>query len=470
MSFSCGLALSVEAATQNDAGGWDALMHEADVASTKHDLTATAGFYRQALVASQRFDPCDERRATTLESLGKVLLRSQQYSQSEDSFKQLLAMRLQCLPQNDGRVAVALQHLGEANIGLRRLDRAELFYRREIQILEKTFGPEDRVMALPLEKLASCLSMQGKLAEGKQVYSRVLAIRTSLMGPDSPGLVFTLNSYTEYCLRLGQFKDAEKTASQSLSIVETNFGNKSDKCVEPLLLLSHALMDAKNYAESEKLIEKALSIARPKLDEVTRNGCLSKQALIECCDNQDKFEKASAILIDLVHDWQKIDSGRNGLYQFIDQRGQKLLKLKRYKESRECYKLVMEVDKNMPFDVKASFLHGLAMNNICLGNYAEAEANYKHLMQLHEGRPETDLADRLIVLGYIYCNERKLAEAEDCFKKARPLLDARLEPMVEYNWYKCNILMLHLAGRTKEEKALEQRQKEFGKKHPEAVF
>ncbi|KAK7485121.1 hypothetical protein BaRGS_00023661 [Batillaria attramentaria] len=153
-------------------------------------------------------------RATLLYHTGLLRLRLAEYSRSESSLRQSLALRLQWHGQYHPEVAdvlLALARLLNTPAYTRQFEQPEVegLYRRALVVSERCLGSKDLQVSQILLELGEVVASEGSqqaLAEARDLLQRSLDMRTTMLGADDVGTRAARQSVrkVEVALQLGQ--------------------------------------------------------------------------------------------------------------------------------------------------------------------------------------------------------------------------------------------------------------------------
>lgn len=129
-------------------------------------------------------DPLDV--AVSLGQLGNLCMAQDDYARAETYYQRVLDIREKALPRDHPDIALTLDSLGVTYYHEGRYDLAEPCFRRAVAIREKRLPPGHPDLDASLNNLAYCLKAEGKNAESAEAFERCIEVRSRRLGPDHP--------------------------------------------------------------------------------------------------------------------------------------------------------------------------------------------------------------------------------------------------------------------------------------------
>lgn len=151
----------------------------------------------------------------TLENLGEIRLRMQDFPGSESYFLKAYHIKVAALGPQHIAVAQTVNNLARLYYQGGNFEKAELFGRQCIELQEKLLGPEDGNLACSIHNLATLYHMQKKFELAEPLYKRSLDIKRKAFGPDHPETTRLLKSYADLMRNTNRLNEADELDSMA---------------------------------------------------------------------------------------------------------------------------------------------------------------------------------------------------------------------------------------------------------------
>lgn len=121
---------------------------------------------------------------------------------------------------NDLRLAASLNNLGVLYVKQQQYERADELYLRALAIRRTVLGDAHPQVAQSLANRAYLLQLRGDQEEAETLYRRAIAITEGSLGPQHPSLLSTLDNYAELLRGLDRGVEAEGLEARARAIRE----------------------------------------------------------------------------------------------------------------------------------------------------------------------------------------------------------------------------------------------------------
>lgn len=204
-------AMSQDEATQL----WLNLKSMADNYLASNNLGEAEKLWLEGLALLAPFGERNPNYCLTLENLGEIRLRMQDFPGSENYFLKAYHIKVAALGQNHVAVAQTVNNLARLYYQGGHFEKAELFGRQCIEMQEKLFGPEDGNLGCSVHNLATLYHMQKKFDLAEPMYKKSLEIKRKAFGPDHPETTRLLKSYADLMRNMNRLNEADELDSMA---------------------------------------------------------------------------------------------------------------------------------------------------------------------------------------------------------------------------------------------------------------
>jgi tetratricopeptide (TPR) repeat protein len=307
-----------------------------------------------------------------------------------------------------------------------------------LKIREKVLGPEHRATLSSRNNVAKSLGDLGRFSEAIPHLREVLKMREKLLGPDHDATLITMGNLGEELAQAGEYSEGEPLTRRACNglapILGPAHGTTLNYCANVVLILAVQDKDVEAEAEAReivKLTDKSLGSERQNWRDLL-GGVLDKQGKHKEAEVQSRQalrlnEKAYGIdgsetrvnRGNLARNlWYQ---GRNAeaetLLRELIRANEKALGARVYLLKNNVTARVDELDTLTPLQCRTLFANTLRDQ----GKYAEAEAEYKEVIQLEEnvlGPEHRDTLNACYNLAYQLGQEGKREQAKALAKRA----------------------------------------------------
>ena len=240
--------------------------------------------------------------APSLDNLGNVVLRNDDYSGARAHFERSLEIREASLGPDHPDVAETLNHLGWALYSMGEFDASRELYDRGLRIREAAFGPAHPKFASSLNNIAVLLKNLGDYAAAAPLYERALEIYDAAWAEAHPDVAATLNNYAILLKSRGDYPAARPMYERALRILEQVAGPEHPRVAVALNNLAALDGEIGDYSAATAMHNRALEIfeTSPSLESRWVASTLNNLATV-AADQGDRdkaralFERALAL-------------------------------------------------------------------------------------------------------------------------------------------------------------------------------
>ncbi len=412
-------------------------------------------------------------------AFARVLLKEDGKAiEAEKRIRPVIEVRARVLGPEHRETLASRRVLARSLLEQPKYVEAEKEFREILKLDENVFGPEDPQTLLSAYDVTWAMIGAGS-PEGLVERQRVLKLSEKVLGPEDPdtpkareGVAGTLGDW-------GQFSEAASQTGELVKAMEKVFGPEDDNTINSLYNLAVDLACEDKYAEAEGIFRRVIKIREKRLGPTDEYTLLSRTTMASILAAQDKTSEAEAELREIVKISDKtVGAERSGwardaLSVVLDKQGRHT---EAEVEIRQALRLNEKTQGPDSFDTLRGRGH-LAMNLWYQGKNAEAEAQLRELIPLNEKnlgfgayRLENNVHPRLregdltpltsrTLLANTLRDQQKYAEAEAQYKEVIQLEEKVLGPEQRdtLNVYYKYAYQLAEQGKRNEAKALGER-------------
>jgi CHAT domain-containing protein len=202
-----------------------------------------------------------------LSQVGWCLGQQRRFTEEEEVYRQVLALREKLLGPDHDDTAAALEDMRSTLSEQRKLAEAEEFGRRALEILEKTHGLEYPATLSALRGIGWVRGQMRRYAEQEEVYRQVLSLREKVMGARHEDTAASLEDMRWTLAEQGKLFDAEPFARRALAVRIEHFGEEHPDVAQSRHALGGVLCGIGQHDEGERQLKLALSIYRKLFGE-----------------------------------------------------------------------------------------------------------------------------------------------------------------------------------------------------------
>jgi len=253
---------------------------------------------RQALAVERKYLPgANEDTARTLEALGKVVDRLGRLSEALPLMQQAVAMqRMLWGAQPYPDYADAINDLGLLQLEGGNYRQSEQQFRESIAMKRLLLGDRHPEIATGLNNLGLVLDDDGNLSAAESAYREALAMQKELLGEVHPAVANTLNNLAYVQYEKGEVRNALATERESLAIYRKLFPGDNPKVAGILNTMGFWLFETGKYGTAERDIEEGLAMRQHLFGKSHPEvaASLTHLAIIEAATHQYAAAIASA--------------------------------------------------------------------------------------------------------------------------------------------------------------------------------
>jgi serine/threonine protein kinase/Flp pilus assembly protein TadD len=451
----------------------DALNLAAWSAARASEFTRAMDHLRDAEnLTNQQQDP--KRWACIQFSIGNVLLKLGQIGEAEKTFEHVIEVRSHVCGPTDHQTLFARRRRAYALLQLEKYSEAKGEYRELIAIDEKRLGPEHPETLWSRWDLAMALSgnygggnPEACLAENREV----LKLREKALGSEHPDTLRSRGAVANTLYDLGQHAEAIKELRELVLLQKKVLGPEDNGTLLTLVNLGSDLANVGDFAGAEATLREALRLREKTLGAADHSTLYCHEELIKTLALEGKYPEAeneAHAVIRLNETSVGVDRESSTTYLL----GGVLERQGKYQEAEVQIRAALRMDEKMgdPWNRVLSGRGNLARNLWFQGKNAEAEAELKEVIMLHEktlgakvyaranndsSRLNDDVTPlrALILLANTLRDQQKYAEAEAEYKKVIELEEKVLGPEQRDTLNACYNYSYQLAQQGERDKA-----------------
>jgi tetratricopeptide (TPR) repeat protein len=308
-----------------------------------------------------------------------------------------------------------------------------------VKLQEKVLGPEHRATIIGRTNVADTLAELGRLSEAIPQYRELLKAKEKVLGPDDEQTLKSIGNLGYHLAQAGEYREGESMMRRAYNGLERTLGPTYDMTIHIRwgLVLTLAAQDKDVEAEAEarkivKIIDKSVG--------AERQGGQHRKLLGLVLDKQGKHKEAEIQIRQALRQNEKVPGadndalasrgilarnlwyqGRNAeaepLLRELIRANEKVLGARVYLLENNLSSRVDEIDTLTPLECRTLFANTLRDQR----KYAEAEAQYKEVIQLEEnvlGPEHRDTLNACYNLAYQLGQQGKRDQAKALAERA----------------------------------------------------
>lgn len=320
-------------------------------------------------------------------AIANVLLASNEHAdEAEKRLRDVIEVRLSLFgPEHretlKGRRRLALSLFNQA-----KYPEMEKEYRELIKLDEKILGPEHPETLFSRWDLAAALGNTTKREEALVEVRRVLQLREKVLGPEHPETIRTCIGLTANLANLGRYSEAITQMRELIPLEEKVFGPEDRSTVVTLVNLGEDLAEMGEYAEAEATLRRALKIREKTLGMVAPDTLFCRGTLAMTLGVQGKYLEAEAEVREIVRiKDETVGADRSGwtrdlLAGVLDKRGKHEEAESQVRQALRSNEKTLGLENNLTLSSRGN----LARNLWYQGKNAEAESHLRQLITTNE--------------------------------------------------------------------------------------
>jgi len=184
------------------------------------DLATAEARFREVLALKRNiFTAPHHAIATSLRSLGEVLMRAEKYAEAEQMLEQSLEMDRQVFGDNHVSLVQDYDAQGNMWVNQRKLEKAEAAYRSAIAVCDSAHLHEESCPHARND-LGMAFYRQGRFDEAKATMQQALAERRSVFGDDHPSVAYSLSTLANVAAKQQEYAEAVRLSRQALDVLD----------------------------------------------------------------------------------------------------------------------------------------------------------------------------------------------------------------------------------------------------------
>ena len=185
------------------------------------DLTAAEARMREVLALKRRiFSAPHHAIATSLRSLGAVLVRAERYAEAEQMLQQSLDMDRQVYGDSHVSLVQDYDAFGNMWVNQRKLEQAEAAYRSAIAVCESAHLQHEESCPQARNDLGMSFYRQGRFDEAKAAMQQALAERRSVFGDAHPSVAYSLSTLANVAAKQKDIAEAVSLSHEALDVLD----------------------------------------------------------------------------------------------------------------------------------------------------------------------------------------------------------------------------------------------------------
>lgn len=198
---------------------WESLIESADMASEKQDFAGARAALEKALALSEKFEPRDVRRITSLHKLAEACHRAELNDRAEEHLKRAMQLNTANYGPHHKLVADSANHLASLYYERGKFKEAEDLCRKIVMTYEKNLGVRHMEVGKVSQNLAMILQELGKLDDAEKYYQKALGIMRESAGPFDSDIISLMENYANLLRSAGRSDEADHLQACALGRV-----------------------------------------------------------------------------------------------------------------------------------------------------------------------------------------------------------------------------------------------------------
>jgi tetratricopeptide (TPR) repeat protein len=237
----------------------------------------------------------DTAKASLLDRVGRCQESLGQYSASEMTHREVLALRKKSLGDEHIDTFSSINQLGISLSKQGRYQEAELTHRQTLPVREKLFGNKHPGTLSNMSNLALVLGYRGKYEEAESMYRQTLTTHENVLGIEHPDTVTTMDNLAIMLERQGKHEEAESIHKQTLATRERVLGTGHPSTLSTMNNLALVLGRRGKYEEAESMHRQSQTIREKVLGVEHPNTMISVYCLAYILSKQHRYEESTAL-------------------------------------------------------------------------------------------------------------------------------------------------------------------------------
>jgi tetratricopeptide (TPR) repeat protein len=216
-------------------------------------------FLQMALQDIEELGDEPEVQTEFLETFSEVYVDLGLYKEAQLQLEQALETRQRQFPGNSMIVARTLNDLGAILYRQEQFGKAEHYYRQALA-MRRELGQTNEALAKVMSNLASSLMDQGKYQEAEALYRDALDNRLRTLPADDPDIGTSLRSLGTLYYLEGRYEEAEPLLRHALTVRRVYSQKKPSQVAAALSSLGRLLQARGRYEEADANLSEALEL------------------------------------------------------------------------------------------------------------------------------------------------------------------------------------------------------------------
>jgi len=257
--------------------------------------------------------------ADAINDLGLLQLEQGDYRQSEQLFRESIAMKRRLLGDKHPEIATGLNNLGLVLDDDGDLSGAEAAYREALAMQKELLGEVHPAVANTLNNLAYVQYEKGEVSNALATEREALAIYRQLFPGDNPKVAGILNTMGFWLFETGKYGTAQRDIEEGLGMRERLFGKSHPDVAASLTHLAVVQVATGRYAAALASAQEAEHIWSAKLPDSAWKIAVAQSAEGAALAGMGHYRDARKLLVH-CHAVLAGDPGAFPMYRALNQR------------------------------------------------------------------------------------------------------------------------------------------------------
>lgn len=235
--------------------------------------------------------------AEALNNLGFVLGAVGRYAESEELYREALAMKRILYKEAHSEIAMGLNNVAFSLHDQGEFDEAEALYREALDIQRIRLGDDHPEVAMALSNLAYLLYDKGALDEAVSIAADSLAMYRQTVGDEHPAVARGMASLAMWLTESGDRVTAERLLRDSLELRQRLLGDDHTDVAASKTLLANVLIDTGRYEEAHELASAAHDIYVTALSDTHWRTAVAMSSEGSALAGIGRLAEAEALLV-----------------------------------------------------------------------------------------------------------------------------------------------------------------------------
>ena len=242
---------------------WQAFMDRGERSDNAGDYVASIDWYRQAVVAADRFGPNDHRTWESINRLAMSYQNAGMASESIRNYRHEISLIEHAIGKQNAAYPVAIANLGTTFVSTGDFAAGEKLLREALRIDTGPLQANTLVVAFTNVRLIEALLGRGRYDEADRLLSRALpAVRSS---NDVFYTAVALNTLGVVRRHQHRYSEALDAFQEAVALTERDYGSNHPVLIFPLNNLGVVYSLLGNFAQADQIFRRAQAICETTL-------------------------------------------------------------------------------------------------------------------------------------------------------------------------------------------------------------